>query len=315
MIKISDILDDLGLEYREVGADYNLKCWHHPETKPSMFINKENGMYHCFSCDASGNIFSLLKEHKDLSGVEALKYLGNFSKGGGTHEDRLENFKSWIDKRKGEKTFKRELMLIPEYRLIKTHPYLENRGFSDKEIQEWGIGVITPNQKEEKFRGYVGWLLIPILKNGRLRNYFLRSPFANRKRFGEYSVKDILFGLEKATKYDEPIYVVEGIFDMIALRRLGVQVVATLTNRIYEAQSNELRKFKKVIIVPDKDQPGLKLVFNALSLLHDTEVCVCLVPGGKKDAGECTHEELHEIILSEINIIKYITHLTHKNFK
>ena len=65
-IEISKILDDLGLSYQEVGKDYRTKCWYHEEKDPSMFINKETGVYHCFSCDASGSIFSIVSELLDL---------------------------------------------------------------------------------------------------------------------------------------------------------------------------------------------------------------------------------------------------------
>lgn len=309
MVKISDILTDLGITYKESGQDYVVNCWHHSEKIPSMNIDKETGVFHCFSCGSAGNLFSILKQHLDISGIEALQYLGKFyDEKKNNAEERIQNFrKDIIEPRTRDRGLYKYIIKMPKCTPLRFHKYLAKRGFMVNEIQEWEMALVDSNQPIDKFQGYEGWILIPIYQNGILRNYFLRSPFSNKKRYGTYGIKDVLFGYDSAKDFSKPIYLVEGIFDMIMLRRTGVQVVASLTNRLYEEQYNKLKQYSKVIIVPDNDEPGFNLAFEAIPLLNNVPVTVCKVPNGKKDTGDCTLEELSNMIQHEIDIVDYVT--------
>jgi DNA primase len=309
MIKVSDILNDIGIPYKEAGNSYKVKCWFHDETKPSMSIHREIGMYHCFSCHESGNIFKLIDHHLNLTGIEALKYLSKLSSGGNSDEDKFEVAKQSLLKRTLVKREETPIVEIPAYSKLESHPYLRNRGFSSKEVQEWEMGQVTVSPHK-------GWIIIPIYQNGILRNFFLRNPSGSNKLYGKYPRKDILFGIESADDSEQPIYIVEGIFDMIALRRTGVQAIAALSNRLYESKGNDvlqiekLKIYKKVIIVPDNDpspnKPGFQLVKDALALINSTEVGVCQVPNHRKDTADCTLDELKQTIGNEMNIIDFI---------
>lgn len=312
MLKVSDILVDLGITFKSVGQNYIVSCWHHLEKVPSMSIDKESGVFHCFSCKNSGNLFTILKQHLDISGIEALQYLSKFhdvKKDGA--EERIRHFKEDVlTPRSKRKELSRHIIKMPKHTPIRFHKYLAKRGFTVSEIFEWGMSQVDYIQPIEDFRGYGGWILIPIYHKGILRNYFLRSPFSNKKRYGTYGIKDVLFGYDSANDFSKPIYVVEGIFDMIMLRRTGVQVVASLTNRLYEKQYDLLKQYSKIVIVPDNDEPGFSLAFEALPFVaNNISVGVCVVPNGKKDTGECSREELDYMINFETDIVEYITEM------
>jgi hypothetical protein len=211
--------------------------------------------------------------------------------------------------RNKNKIMTRLIVEMPGYKLLKSHPYLVQRGFTSEEIIQWNIGEVEYVQSKKDFAGYGGWILIPIYQDGVLRNYFMRSPFSNRKVYGKYSIKNVLFGYDTVKDFSKPIYVVEGIFDMIMLRRTGVQVVASLTNRLYDEQCRLLIQYPKIVIVPDNDDPGFRLVFDALSLIRKASVAVCKVPKNKKDTGDCTEEELNQIISYEFDIVEYVTEM------
>ena len=312
MVRVADILNDLGLNYTSVGKDHVVNCWHHEEKKPSMHIDQESGVFHCFSCKRSGNIFTIINQHLDITGIEALQYLGKFySNKEDSAEKRIRLFKEGtIDPRNKNKVLHRHFIELPKYTHLRFHPYLVKRGLTVAEIQQWKMGVLDYNQPIEKFQGYGGWILIPIYQNNKLRNYFMRSPYSSRKLYGSYSIKNILFGYDQADDFSKPVYVVEGIFDMIMLRRTGVQVVASLTNRLYEEQCRLLKQYSKIVIVPDNDAPGLKLVIDALPFVNkNIPVGVCTVPYGKKDTGDCNTDELYRVIASEIDIVDYVTEM------
>ena len=313
MIRVSNILDDIGLTYKDVGKNHIVSCWFHKENKPSMAIHKETGVFYCFSCKRSGNLFSFLKQHLDIVGIEALKYLSKFyDVKKDAAEKRIRSFKEETIKPRSKCNLTaRYIVEMPKYSPFRFHPYLAKRGITTKEIQEWGMGLVDNVQPIKKFEGYRNWILIPIYQNKILRNYFLRSPFGSGKIYGTYSMKDIVFGYDHANDFSKPLYIVEGIFDAIMLRRTGVQVIESLTNRLFEEKYNLLKPYSKIIIVPDNDEPGLGLILDALVLVKDKSVKVCNVPYGKKDTGECNLEELYQVINSERDIIEYITEINY----
>ena len=298
MIKVSDILEDIGLVYKEVGGDYRVSCWFHEEKDPSMYINKELGYFHCFSCHTAGNIFSLISHHLNLEGVEILKYLNSYTKGK-TTEELYTKLQETVHRAKTKKSVTRKLIECPQHNLLVAHAYLEKRGFTTEEIQEWKMGEVTETI-------YKGWIVIPIYQGGNLRTYFLRSPYNSRKLYGKFPRKDILVGLDSAQDVSQPIYVVEGIFDMIYLRRARVQAVAALSNRLYKEQLEILKGYKHIVIIPDNDEPGRQLVKDALPLLYSSKVSVGSVPDSKKDIAECSLEEIISVIYREQDIIKFI---------
>ncbi len=55
-----DILKDKNIEYRKKGKDLLIQCLNpeHEDNKPSMRVNSQTGIFHCFSCNSKGNLFT-----------------------------------------------------------------------------------------------------------------------------------------------------------------------------------------------------------------------------------------------------------------
>jgi DNA primase len=51
-------------------------CPFHKERTPSFHVNDERGHYHCFGCQASGDVFRFLQEQEGLTFMEAVQKLG-----------------------------------------------------------------------------------------------------------------------------------------------------------------------------------------------------------------------------------------------
>jgi DNA primase len=290
MIKIEEILINLGIDYRNAGQENFKACCvnpDHADTNPSMFIHKETGIIHCFSCGFSGSIFTLLKAF-EISGVSALTYLQKFAKEGYTAEEIKTALEQFVINRKGDKqedTVKYGDIEMPQHRMIEENYYLEKRGVTPEEMREWKMAVVTHGK-------HIGWVLIPLYQNGVLRSYFLRNTFGSDKLYGEYPRHDLLAGLDLVKDYQAPLYLTEGIFDAIAIRRAGYQAVACLSNRLLKGQLEILKKFKQIVVVPDNDKMGMLLVESASTLIHSCEVFVSALPGHRKDAAECTLTEI-----------------------
>jgi len=297
VLEVERILTTLGIEYRGGGTN-NFKIFcvnpHHEEKKPSMYVHKETGQIHCFGCNYSGSIFTLLKMSKGLAGLDALIYLQRFVVGGETEDEVRKSIEAVIQSRSSDKTVQEICEVkLPAHRLITENFYLEKRGVTRDEITNWGMAVVTEGRN-------TGWILIPIYQEGVLRNYFLRNTFGEGKLYGEYPRRDILAGIDNAFDLSKPLYLLEGIFDALAVSRLGLQAVACLSNRLLPEQYERLKLYKKIVIVPDTDARGIDLVDSAGPLIHSREVAVVTLPYGRKDAAECTKEELCSALMNEI---------------
>ena len=58
------------------GKNYFGVCPFHDDTNPSMCVSREKQIYTCFSCHATGNVFTFLQEFKNISFLEAVKEVG-----------------------------------------------------------------------------------------------------------------------------------------------------------------------------------------------------------------------------------------------
>ncbi len=59
------------------GRDYVACCPFHHEKTPSFSISDIKGIYHCFGCGKSGNLFNFVMETEALNFREAVEYLAN----------------------------------------------------------------------------------------------------------------------------------------------------------------------------------------------------------------------------------------------
>jgi DNA primase len=50
------------------GKEHKARCPFHEDTEPSLSINNKNGLFHCFSCKAKGDMFSFYAQKNGLNG-------------------------------------------------------------------------------------------------------------------------------------------------------------------------------------------------------------------------------------------------------
>jgi DNA primase len=254
-----------------------------------MNIHRESGIIHCFGCGLSGNVFTLLN-YKGIHGMEAINYLLKFAEGGQTEDELKKSLEDFLKNRgdireNQEKIIKYSDIELPAHRMLEESSYLTKRGITADEIKKWRMSVVTHGRS-------LGWILIPIYQDGVLRNYFMRSTFGSGKMYGEYPRMDLLAGLDFADDPNKPICITEGIFDTIFVQKTGYQSVACLSNKLLLPQLERLKRYRKVIIVPDTDKMGMKLVESAGPLIYNVELMVCCLPEGKKDAAECSASDI-----------------------
>jgi DNA primase len=308
-IDVIKLLDVLKIDYKSAGTDnvriYCLNAQQHNngiDSDPSLQIHIHTGVMHCFSCGYKGYITTLVKKHLNLADdMDVLYFMHQFALGESLDTSRLTTRTSTGNAEKKEENKEIE---YPKHRSAINNPYLIGRGFSNKEIEKWNIGII--NDTNPKFMRNNGWIYIPIYQDGELKNYFLRNPFGKDKIYGPFPKKTLLAGYDKITNYDK-IYVLEGIFKAMAFKKTRSQAVASLGNQLSKKQIALLKKFKTVVIVPDNDSAGFVLVKTAKPLMYNVDLRVCELPLNKKDADECTLDELLFAQLKELPIEEYLS--------
>ena len=60
---------------KKTGATYKGLCPFHGEKTPSFHVNRDKGFFHCFGCNAGGDVFKFLELHERIGFADAVKLL------------------------------------------------------------------------------------------------------------------------------------------------------------------------------------------------------------------------------------------------
>jgi len=78
-IKLSDIFEKEAnatlIPINRSEGRYKTRCIFHNDKNPSLFISDKKGVYHCFGCGSSGNVFTLIEKLKNYDFVQSFNYL------------------------------------------------------------------------------------------------------------------------------------------------------------------------------------------------------------------------------------------------
>jgi hypothetical protein len=134
--------------------------------------------------------------------------------------------------------------------MMRVFEYLVSRGM-DLDWYDW---MWTPAP------GYKDRLLIPFYHDGKVVGYTGRKITEGKPKYLTDAQSGYVFNLYRQTRDREFVIVVEGQFDAIA-----VDGCAIMHNDPNDTQVTRLNTLgKEVIVVPDKDRPGAKLVAAAI---------------------------------------------------
>lgn len=79
--EVEKLLEDKEVQYFSKGKDLLVKCFNpeHNDDNPSMRIDREDGMFHCFGCGYKGNIFSRFNRHRNIFSSRVREVMGAIS--------------------------------------------------------------------------------------------------------------------------------------------------------------------------------------------------------------------------------------------
>ena len=258
-----------------------VKCFspYHPDKKPSCSVSLDKSMFHCFSCGYSGSLKTI---YKQKYGVSIYKDLGvNRSFSLLQQQEEVIDFSILPDV-----DFKFTGQLYPLNSTDLSKKWVEKRGFNLEVLDNLNIKYCKfgrtikesdPADKEE-WRSYSDMAFIPIYENKKLLCFEARQLRSEDEWFkhlesknidvSKKEYKKILYPKNSSTKTlyrfdylnrDEPLYLVEGLMDVLSLRtnKLFENSTTTFGRGIKERQFYLLSKFKKIIYIPNLDMPGI----------------------------------------------------------
>ena len=259
-------------------------CKHH---KRKMSINISKNTYKCWICDSRGkNIYTLVR-----------KFGNHFQK------QKWQSFEENVDildfdnifEEKEEETIQRislpkEFISLANKNLSLTANtplnYLRKRGINSADILKWKIGYCEDGE-------YRNRIIVPSFNRDGNCNYFVARTWTKDwlKYKNPPASKNVVFN-ELMINWDEPIVLVEGIFDAIIADNSIPLLGSTLNahSRLFKAI---LTRSKRVYVALDQDAEKKALNIISALISHSIEIYK-IDTSAYEDVGEMTKEEFKE---------------------
>ena len=164
------------------------RCPFHKEKTPSFYVNPHEKFFHCFGCEAGGDVFSFLMKMEGLSFMEVMRELAGSigielpRAGGGEarpaldSEKKPERAEGYEFLERATKFYHRVLMSAANPEAREALAYLQERGIPTSEIEELELGWAPDSGRE----------LLKRLKDGRERELAGKVGILRDGRTGQY---------------------------------------------------------------------------------------------------------------------------------
>lgn len=335
----ADIVDVIGryLNIIQSGKNYKCVCPFHDDHDPSMSISVEKQIYHCFSCKAGGNVFNFVQNYEKIPFTEAvLKVASLVHYDLPLQQYQLkpkdpikENYYRLLNE---AISYLKYNLYTESHQSIKN--YLLKRGVTDKILETLQIGyndknnalyhyLIAKNKKvsdlidvnliKDSEQGLIDVfsdrIMFPIHdENGNPVGFSARTmhdygpKYINTSSTPIYQKGNIIYHFyqaKHAIKQARRVYLVEGVFDVIAFLSIGIEnVVSTLGTACSRYQIRLLKKVcSHVVLCYDGDDAGQNATFHLAKDLLAENLQVSIVRNDLlKDPDEIRMEHGNEAL-------------------
>lgn len=314
----TDIVDIIGERIPLVARGKNFfgVCPFHDDSNPSMCVSREKQIYTCFSCHATGNVYTFLMNYEHIDFREALKYLGdkvgvNVSpiniKKKSTKFDRLYEAYNFAVK------YYQNNLSSTKGKLARS--YLSNRGINDEAIKEFEIGLSLESRDDltkllvsKKYELstlnriglssddhdiYDDRIMFPLYDvsgqvvgfSGRIYKDVDQNKYLNTKETEIFKKGEMLYHYHVAReecRLKKSVIVMEGFMDVIRASTVGIKnTVALMGTALTNNQFNLIKRLSNnIILCLDGDGPGVHAMLSIGEHLLDegVEVKVVVLP-------------------------------------
>ncbi len=287
----ADIISIVGsyIPLTQRGKNYFCVCPFHDDHAPSMSLSSEKQIYKCFSCGATGNVFSFVADYENVPFIEAVAIVANKC-GMELSQATYKSGASEIFKEEHEimelsqKFFQNNLRTDAGKQALE---YLKERGINDEIIKEFGIGLSLDSNDALLTlltkKNYDATKLVDIglvnSVNGKTYDMFSRRVtfplwdkdgnivgFSARIYRGEKEVSKYMNSRESkifkkgetlynyhnakdAAKREKKVIVVEGFMDAIRISSTGLKNVVALQGTAMTQEQVQLLKKLRVKVI------------------------------------------------------------------
>lgn len=322
LLEITDIVEVVSqyVNLKRSGRNFVGLCPFHDDRNPSMSVNQDMGIYHCFSCKAGGNAINFIKEYEHLNYPEAIERLAN-----------MQGFTLEYTKDQGisKKADIKILDIVNSYYKFCLYQnknaleYLYKRGFDDALIEKFELGFApashyTTNLLKNEGIKIEDALEVGIIKqneSGVYASFIERITFAIKNHTGKLvgfggrtitnhpakyinSPESVVFDKSKIfyayDKAKEAIYksgeilITEGYMDTIMLHKAKFNnAVAVLGTALTQKHLPLIRRSgAKATLMFDGDEAGQNAAYKSSVLLmrNGIDTSVVIIPNGADPA-------------------------------
>lgn len=231
----------------------------HLDRNPSMAYDARRHKVHCFACGANYDLFDLLTlDHSYSSPLEALAEASRlYGHGDVTVSRTAPETPRRAAGRGGEsrsaaRTERGDLTMTPEQTAAYLASCAANRTKTDY-FSSRGISEATAARFSLGYDGALSCVVLPC-DNG----HIVRRATAEKKYLNEKGVPSPLFQ-SSLLRGDEPVFLVEGVFDALSAEELGFRACAMngSGNRTkIAAILRTLAPYAPILLLPDNDRAG-----------------------------------------------------------
>lgn len=308
------------------GKNYFGVCPFHEDHSPSMSVSSEKQIYKCFSCGATGNVFTFVENFLNVNFAEAVEIVAKnvgislqmhpsaqkeakYQKEYDLMEFALRFFQNNLHTQEGEKAVS----------------YLQERGLLEETIKDFEIGLsFDKNMLYTLFskQGYEEQLLVDLglvhRRDGQAYDVFQNRimfpihdlqghvvgftarcyltdttpKYLNTRETYLFKKGNVLFNyhrVKESVRQNKYVIVVEGNMDAIRLSSSGIKnVVALMGTSLTKEQIDALKKLRtKIILMLDNDNAGENATFAIGNILEEQQISFQVVRlSGAKDPDE-----------------------------
>jgi len=275
----------LGISYQMKNGEHAFHCPFCNHHKKKLQVNFDTQKWHCWVCNKGGHkIGILLRKLNAPRNIisEVLKILGDYR---GISKDKEEKTEYNVSlpqcykplwKKSDDPLYKNAIH------------YLRQRNIGSVDILRYSIGYCSSN-------GYSNRIIIPSYDaDGKLNYFIARDMFPNSKfKYKNPPMSKDTVCFELFINWNEPIVLVEGVFDAIAVRNnviplLGKFPSKTLVKRLVE------KKVKKIYVALDED--ARKDAVKLSKFLMDYGIETYLLNMKDKDPSELGFKKFWKIL-------------------
>lgn len=298
------------------GKNFFGVCPFHDDANPSMCVSREKQIYTCFSCHATGNVFTFLMNYEHIDFKEALRYLGE-KVGVNVSNVHITKKSSKNDKLYDAYSFSVKYFQNNLSSMVgkSAKNYLLQRKITDDLIKEFEIGLSLDTRDDltqlllkkdydlatlnkiglasDDHDIYNDRVMFPLYDvNGRAVGFSGRiykdngqNKYLNTRETEIFKKGEILYHYHIAReecRLKKCVIVMEGFMDVIRASSIGIRnTVALMGTALTKEQIQLLKRLSpNIILCLDGDDPGVHATIGIGNTLLDQgiEVKVIVLP-------------------------------------